>query len=852
MTVHKTVPFWQRELPFAAAFLVIALGVCIRLAGLAWDAGQQLHPDERFLNMVVAGIRWSATPAAYFDTEHSSLNPVNHEDLNFYVYGTLPVFLGKAVGDLTGTGNHGAFLLTGRLLSASADIAAIVLVFLLGRRFFSYPTGLLAACLYASAVLPIQLSHFFIVDPFLNLFLLAALYCALDYTCRPAGRSAFLTGFFWGLALATKVSGLIFAPVVLLAGVLSLRLQQPRRAMLLGFLSLTTAVLTFRIFNPYAFAGPHWYNWQLDHRFLGNLATLRTIADPFSGYPPSLQWALRTPWLFSLKNIAVWGLGIPLFSVAALGTALMAIRSLSERNRTDWLLLLWALTTIGTVGAQSAQTMRYLLPVCPLAAIFAAYCLLALQKKQGHGVAASWPVIFVVGLNLCWMFAFAAIYRQPHTRVEASRWIYDNIPAGAVLAVESWDDALPLPLPDTRQGQYIRVTLELTEPDSVEKRNTLIQRLAESDYIIVSSNRLYSSSTRLKYLFPLNYRYYELLFNNLAGFSPAAEFVSYPTLGGVVIPDDAAEEAFTVYDHPRVIVFKKNERFSSDFLKKEFEALRLPDPRVISRLRKEKPSTPVEPLTNSGLQQWRQAEPLFIGRWIIVLWLAGLAGGLVSRRIFPGTGLPCRSLVAAGGTLVYGLGLRSGVWNSESGVLMVTVMLVLASFTAIRDQGGDPQDKKGDFLPHLIFWGTFFLFLLLRAVNPAIFWGERPFDFALLNAMMRTESLPPVDPWMSQQPLNYHAWGQLFVAFWGKVAHVPPEYLYNLGAALVPALACEVFFWTVKYLTGKILPAVIGLVVLLWSGNLSAWFLRPWKGGLTFRDFWDASRIVPGTINEFP
>ncbi|MGW8161336.1 MAG: DUF2298 domain-containing protein, partial [Desulfobulbales bacterium] len=49
-----------------------------------------------------------------------------------------------------------------------------------------------------------------------------------------------------------------------------------------------------------------------------------------------------------------------------------------------------------------------------------------------------------------------------------------------------------------------------------------------------------------------------------------------------------------------------------------------------------------------------------------------------------------------------------------------------------------------------------------------------------------------------------------------------------------------------------ILPAVIGLVVLIWSGNLSAWFLRPWKDGLTFLDFWDASRIVPGTINEFP
>src|SRR6185369_7324862 len=37
---------------------------------------------------------------------------------------------------------------------------------------------------------------------------------------------------------------------------------------------------------------------------------------------------------------------------------------------------------------------------------------------------------------------------------------------------------------------------------------------------------------------------------------------SYPALGPLKIPDDRSEEQFTVYDHPRVLLFRKTARFS--------------------------------------------------------------------------------------------------------------------------------------------------------------------------------------------------------------------------------------------------------------------------------------------------
>src|SRR5262245_15645572 len=93
---------------------VLLLAAVLRLHGLHWDAhrweapGQpivleekHLHPDERFLTLVTVELRWPDSVGGYFDTATSPLNP-NNRGYDFYVYGTLPVFLTKAVGDATG------------------------------------------------------------------------------------------------------------------------------------------------------------------------------------------------------------------------------------------------------------------------------------------------------------------------------------------------------------------------------------------------------------------------------------------------------------------------------------------------------------------------------------------------------------------------------------------------------------------------------------------------------------------------------------------------------------------------------------------------------------------------------
>ena len=104
---------------------VLIIGAYLRTRGLNWGEYQYLHPDERFLIWVGTDISPVESLAAYWDTATSSLNPHNQSH-NFYVYGTLPMFLARYVVEWV-YGHSGFQEMTnvGRALSASADVLTI-------------------------------------------------------------------------------------------------------------------------------------------------------------------------------------------------------------------------------------------------------------------------------------------------------------------------------------------------------------------------------------------------------------------------------------------------------------------------------------------------------------------------------------------------------------------------------------------------------------------------------------------------------------------------------------------------------------------------------------------------------
>jgi hypothetical protein len=184
-----------------------------------------------------------------------------------------------------------------------------------------------------------------------------------------------------------------------------------------------------------------------------------------------------------------------------------------------------------------------------------------------------------------WAAAFMRIYTQEHPRVAASRWLMAHVPAGQGVSAEAWDDRLPVAVPGQARPTYREVTFDLYQDRPGEEVFAhLRDTLAATDVLVLSSNRLYGSIPRLPWRYPVQIRYYELLFAGQLGFTLVHTATSYPGLGPWIIGDDTADESFTVYDHPKVLIFQKTRQMPEAELRALF-ADAIAAPAVASRWR---------------------------------------------------------------------------------------------------------------------------------------------------------------------------------------------------------------------------------------------------------------------------
>lgn len=454
---------WQNLLVFGLLCLVLVFGASFRLVGSDWDEGRHLHPDERFLSMVLSSIEPVKSPAEYFNSDISSLNPGNR-GYDFFVYGTLPIFIIRYVGEWTAQTSYDAITYLGRLLSAMAELGTILLVFLIGFKLYDKWVGLLAAAFYAFAVLPIQQAHFMTVDTFTNLFGMTTVLAVVLISQRKTQLAAFEAGspwrskaaeiwpyLFFGLALGAATASKINAAALalLLPAVEAVRYfhtppeQRPRQFSITWKLVLTAALVslvTFRLGQPYAFKGPGFFNIGFNPEWLSGMQSLRAQSAGEVDFPPALQWA-RRPWSFSLENLLLWGLGLPFGLTAVFAFLAMGCRAIKAREH--WHLPLWGWTAFYFLWQSLSwvKSMRYQLLIYPLLALITAWGIISLIRRVQPGclfkkiVPVKWlrglgVVLLIVSLGgaAAWSFAFTRIYTRPHSRIAATEWIYENIP----------------------------------------------------------------------------------------------------------------------------------------------------------------------------------------------------------------------------------------------------------------------------------------------------------------------------------------------------------------------------------------------------------------------------------------
>ncbi|MCC6175468.1 MAG: hypothetical protein IT305_09225 [Chloroflexi bacterium] len=192
-----------------------------------------------------------------------------------------------------------------------------------------------------------------------------------------------------------------------------------------------------------------------------------------------------------------------------------------------------------------------------------------------------------------------------------------------------------------------------------------------------------------------------------------------------------------------------------------------------------------------------------------------------------------------------------------------------------------------------VFLVTFAVGCVVRAYSPDILGQEKFMDYAFMNALLRTDSLPAEDMWLSGFAMPYYYFGYLLLGLPAKIAGTPGPIAYNLSSAFVFASSITASTSIVYALVhDRRRPAgaldgtalafgLLGAALVMVAGNLDGplemlaaqgwgsdafWHAAGVKnltaqvsGGLLPSDgtwWWRASRVIPNIkpdgITEFP
>ena len=255
-----------------------------------------------------------------------------------------------------------------RAIGCLYGVAAIWLLYRIGRRMFDPATGLAAAFLFAALPEQVRLSAYIKPDSLMVLTLLAAFWLTLAAAARPSWRAFLATGAMIGLVGASKPYGVAAgAPLAVVAAV---HLRRVPRVLLRLAGAAAAAVAVFLILNPHLgvlleFAERNQAIYEGRGRGLGSVIAA-TARFPFEAHGPLVGGV-------AVAGLVLWGVrmvrgGGPQRQRVEAGLALALVAAYVALA---WLLFRWAKANLW-------------LPLLPFTSLAAADLLMATARATRH------------------------------------------------------------------------------------------------------------------------------------------------------------------------------------------------------------------------------------------------------------------------------------------------------------------------------------------------------------------------------------------------------------------------------------------------------------------------------------
>ena len=409
----------------ARAMLVLILAVALgwRLHNIGFGLPSMYDPDEPFF--MITALKMLA---------HGTLNPGWFGHPGSTTIGLLAMIDGVVAGSGLVSGRYADLGDFGRAVFADPAIlfvparvgmaligtGCVWLTYVLGRRLGGRATGLVAAALLAINALHISWSQIIRTDIHASLFMLAALVFATRVAERGRLRDYLLAGVFAGLATATKwPAATVFVAIVGAAA--HVRVEPVRRTLAAAAASLVAMVVA----SPFLLL-----DWRT---VLGNVS-----GEISPGHLGHNSAGFLTNLGFYLLDTIGGSMGLIGLALVVGGGVMLAVRNPVARAT----LLPAAILFLALLCTQNVYYARWLMPVMPMACIFAAAALVAIGRFAAGrlGTATRRGALAALALLVAYpslAAAFAATReRATDTRALAAGWGRAHIPAGSRVLFE--------------------------------------------------------------------------------------------------------------------------------------------------------------------------------------------------------------------------------------------------------------------------------------------------------------------------------------------------------------------------------------------------------------------------------
>ena len=238
--------------------------------------------------------------------------------------------------------------------------------------------------------------------------------------------------------------------------------------------------------------------------------------------------------------------------------------------------------------------------------------------------------------------------------------------------------------------------------------------------------------------------------------------------------------------------------------------------------------------------------------WYVTLQIFSLAGlplAFAWLRTLPSRGYAAAKALGLllSGVLLWWGGIAH-VWHNTAGAALMAALIVLAlGIWRLRGRWREivpwwREHRAFVLATEALFLIAFVLWAAVRATQPQIATagGEKWMEIAFLNALQRSPSMPPHDPWLSGFAISYYYLGYLLLSMLTTVSGIPATIAFTLGNAAWFALAAVAAYGIVYDLLDGRDPfgTLLAPVLLLLTGNATGVLQLLHARGLLPTAFW--------------